>query len=53
MPLSNVLILIGIVAAFALFAVVLAWGDHQTRNLPRHEAARDHHDSEAETKKAA
>jgi multisubunit Na+/H+ antiporter MnhC subunit len=53
MPLSNVLILIGIVAAFGLFALVLAWGSRQTRNIERYEAPRHDQDQEVETKKAA
>ena len=35
MPFTTALIVTGIVAAFALFGIVLAWGDHQTRNLNR------------------
>lgn len=35
MPLTTALIVTGIVAAFTLFGIVLAWGDHQTRNLKR------------------
>jgi Flp pilus assembly protein CpaB len=34
MTLTHIVVLGGIVAAFGLFAVVLAWGDYQTRNLP-------------------
>ena len=33
MPLTSIIALSAIVAAFLLFAVVLAWADHQTRNL--------------------
>jgi len=32
MPLTSVLILSAIVLAFVVFAVVLAWGEHQTRH---------------------
>ena len=34
MPTVDLIILCGIVVAFVAFAVVLAWGDHQTRNMP-------------------
>jgi cell division protein FtsL len=37
MPSSSIIFLGGIIAAFVLFAVVLAWVDHQTRNLSRRE----------------
>jgi hypothetical protein len=32
MPISSALIVSGIVLAFVVFAVVLAWGEHQTRH---------------------
>ena len=35
MSTDQIIALSVIVAAFVLFAVVLAWGDHQTRNLSR------------------
>jgi hypothetical protein len=35
MTLTNTFILCGIIAAFTIFAVVLAWGEHQTRHLNR------------------
>ena len=35
MPITTVIILSAIVAVFALFGVVLAWGEMQTRNLGR------------------
>jgi hypothetical protein len=35
MPITTVIILSAIVAVFALFGVVLAWGETQTRNLGR------------------
>jgi hypothetical protein len=35
MSTDQIIILTAIVAAFALFAAVLAWGDYQTRNLNR------------------
>ncbi|MBX9846569.1 MAG: hypothetical protein K2Z80_32650 [Xanthobacteraceae bacterium] len=33
MTLVHIIVLAGIVAAFGAFAVVLAWGDYQTRGL--------------------
>ena len=33
MPLDTVLAIIGITTIFATFAIVLAWGDRQTRDL--------------------
>ena len=33
MPMTSILVLAGIVAAFATFGIVLAWGERQTRNL--------------------
>lgn len=38
MPLSSILVLAGIVAAFSIFGLVLAWGDHQTRHINRGKA---------------
>ena len=35
MPIMTIIILSAIVAAFALFGVVLAWGEMQTRHLGR------------------
>jgi hypothetical protein len=35
MPITTIIVLSAIVAAFALFAVVLAWGEIQTRHLDR------------------
>jgi hypothetical protein len=35
MPITTIFILSAIVAAFALFGVVLAWGEMQTRHLGR------------------
>jgi hypothetical protein len=35
MTLTDTVILSGIVAAFALFAALLAWGEYQTRDLNR------------------
>jgi len=43
MPLTSILIVSGIVAAFVIFGLTLAWGEIQTRNLVRNdrsEAAR-------------
>ena len=35
MPITTIIILSAIVVAFALFGVVLAWGEMQTRHLGR------------------
>ena len=35
MPITTIIILAAIVAVFALFGVVLAWGEMQTRHLGR------------------
>jgi type II secretory pathway pseudopilin PulG len=35
MTLIEILVLMGIVSAFVSFGLVLAWGDSQTRHLPR------------------
>ena len=41
MPAVDTIIVVAIVAAFAIFAGVLAWVEHQTRNLsPVRPAAR-------------
>jgi hypothetical protein len=37
MPMISILVLAGIVAAFATFGIVLAWGERQTRHLNRQE----------------
>jgi uncharacterized protein (DUF4213/DUF364 family) len=34
MPTVDIIIVSGTVVAFVAFALVLAWGDYQTRNLP-------------------
>ena len=34
MSLIEILVLTGIITAFATFGLVLAWGDRQTRHLP-------------------
>jgi hypothetical protein len=33
MPITEALVVAGIVAAFFIFAAVLAWAEHQTRHL--------------------
>jgi hypothetical protein len=33
MPFTDILILLGIVAAFLTFGLTLAWGERQTRHL--------------------
>jgi hypothetical protein len=35
MPITDVIILSIVIVAFVAFAVVLAWGDHQTREIAR------------------
>jgi hypothetical protein len=50
MPLSSILVLTGIVAAFTVFGVVLAWGDYQTRHIRDETDAADH---QVDLKKAA
>jgi len=35
MTTESIFILAGIVSAFVIFAVTLAWGTFQTRNLPK------------------
>jgi hypothetical protein len=35
MPMASIFILITIIAAFAAFGIVLAWGEYQTRHLVR------------------
>jgi len=41
MPVSSILVLAGIVAAFSLFGVVLAWAERQTSGILHVEAAPD------------
>ena len=38
MPIDSVLVSAAVVAMFVIFAVVLAWGDRQTRQLQPHSA---------------
>jgi len=40
MPTDSLLVIIGVVAMFVLFAAVLFWGDRQTQ--PKQLAASDH-----------
>lgn len=40
MPITDVLILSLIIFAFVAFAAVLAWGDHQTRDIAKASRAR-------------
>lgn len=35
MPITNIIFLAAVIAAFTLFGVVLAWGDYQTRKPGR------------------
>jgi hypothetical protein len=53
MPAATILIVSAIVAVFALFGIVLAWGDRQTRGLPRSQAAGTDVDRGDQLKKAA
>jgi multisubunit Na+/H+ antiporter MnhC subunit len=47
MPFIEILVLTGIVTAFAVFGLVLAWGDYQTRHLPRMRAEAERHAQDA------
>jgi hypothetical protein len=38
MPMTSILVLAGIVAAFGAFGIVLAWGERQTRHVNRQSA---------------
>jgi hypothetical protein len=40
MSISQILVLTGICGAFVVFAVLLAWGDYQTRNVSHGRAAK-------------
>ena len=54
MPITSVVILAGIIFAFIVFAVVLAWGEYQTRHIGR--TSRQHFATSAQVhslKKAA
>lgn len=53
MPLSTILIVSGIVAAFAVFGIVLAWGEHRTRNIARGESVIDKEGGDDRFKEAA
>jgi len=33
MPLDSILVVIAVAAMFATFAIILAWGDRQTRGM--------------------
>jgi len=35
MPITDILIVSVIISAFAIFAIALAWGDYQTRDIAR------------------
>jgi len=41
MPVTSILVLAGIVGAFTLFGVVLAWAERQTRGIRPVEVAPD------------
>ena len=55
MPLIEILILSGIIVAFATFGLVLAWGEYQTRYLSpmRAEAEPQAQDTLEDVKRAA
>jgi hypothetical protein len=55
MPLAEILVLMGIIVAFAVFGLVLAWGNYQTRHLPpmRVEAKPEMQDAQDDVKLAA
>ena len=53
MPVTSILVLAGIVSAFTLFGVVLAWAERQTSGIRRVEAAPHEAASELPLKKAA
>ena len=40
MPITDIVILALIIFSFVAFAVVLAWGDHQTRDIAKASRAR-------------
>ena len=35
MPVTDIIVVCAIISAFAIFALVLAWGDYQTRKIAR------------------
>jgi hypothetical protein len=35
MPITDIIVICVIISAFAIFAVALAWGDYQTRDIAR------------------
>ena len=37
MPTETIIVLVGVVLAFAVFAGTLAWADFYTRNLHQHD----------------
>jgi hypothetical protein len=53
MPFMNILILTGIILAFAIFAAALAWGEYQTRHLGHGAQSGDAIDNAPDLKKAA
>ena len=52
MPITTVIIISAIVAAFVLFAAVLAWGELQTRHLGRDDQRRKSADAAVRVIKA-
>jgi hypothetical protein len=53
MPFTDILILTGIILAFVIFGLGLAWGEYQTRHLHRGVQSRDADDNKIDMKKAA
>ena len=53
MSTSTIIILAGIVSAFAVFGFTLAWGDYQTRSLHRDRNEADTDEKLPPMKKAA
>lgn len=35
MPTTTIIVLTAVIAMFVIFAGAVAWGDYQTRNLPK------------------
>lgn len=53
MPLSDVLILVGIVSAFLIFGIALAWGQYQTQGRELHQSDEQVPRPDPDVKKAA
>ena len=53
MPIADVFILCGIILSFFAFGAALAWGEYQTRSLPRAAPERGSAEPIDDLKKAA